>query len=325
MSNKLSDFDNEITIDAVNIYSGNNDELTDIDFLKKIFKTKPGVFLLSFTTVRFILGFIKKATTDSIMQNAAQMAYYFLFAMLPMMIFITGIFQLLPIPDDAIAEFIKLIAPEDVSAFLIKFFSKAMSEPQVALLSVGFFLAMWSASTGVNAMLFAINDAYGTIHKEPYIKKKMKCIFIAFGMIVSLIGSVLVLVSGKQIATFLVDKIGISVQHATSGVVISYVTFIAVLFVVFVTLYWIGPARKVKLIYILPGAIFASFTWITSSLIFSYYADHFANYASTYGSVAGIMILMIWFYITGIILTLGGCLNAFFEHTLKMKRESLQK
>lgn len=325
MSSELSDLSNEINIDAPNIYSGNNDELTNSDLLKRLFKTKFGSYMLSFVVIRFIFGLIKKISTDSIFQNAAQMAYYFLFAMLPMTIFIAGIFQLLPIPEDKIIEFVSAIAPEDVSLFLISFFETTMGEPQVVLLSFGFIVAIWSASTGVNAMLFAINDAYGTVQNESFFKRKFKSICIAFGMIFSVAGTLVIFVSGRQISNYLMEKFEVSFQLATSGVILSCVALIILLFIVFVMLYWIGPARKVKISYILPGAVFASVAWVISSLVFSYYADHFANFTSSYGSVAGIMMLMIWFYITGIILTLGGCLNAFIEHTLKMKHDGQRK
>lgn len=316
---------NEININAPNIYSGNSDELTSIDFLKKFFKTNIGQTIISFTVVRFILGFIEKILSDSISQNAAQMAYYFLFAMLPMMIFLLGVVQLLPIPEDKVIEFFTAIAPEDVSNFLENFVTTTISDPQIVLLSFGFIAAIWSASTGVNAILFSINEAYGIRNNDSYFKRKSKSIFLAIGMIASLAGSLLIIVYGRQIGELIRDTLGISIEVAVPGLAFSWATIISVLFVVFVTLYWIGPAKKTKIIYVLPGAILASLGWIISSLIFSYYADHFANYASTYGSIAGIMILMIWFYLTGIILTIGGCFNAFFEHTIQMKRESRNK
>ena len=86
-----------------------------------------------------------------------------------------------------------------------------------------------------------------------------------------------------------------------------------VLFIVFTMLYWLAPEQAVEMFDGLPGSIFTTAGWALVSLLFSYYVANFGNYSATYGSLGGIIVLMIWFYLSGLIIIVGGEINAFLS------------
>jgi membrane protein len=93
-----------------------------------------------------------------------------------------------------------------------------------------------------------------------------------------------------------------------------------ILFGIFTILYWVAPNLKMKCKSAIPGAIFATIGWIITSLGFSFYVSNFGNYTSTYGSIGGIIILMIWLYLSAFIILLGGEINAFYAEKSKQDK-----
>ncbi|MFB8733667.1 YihY/virulence factor BrkB family protein [Bacillus sp. SL00103] len=85
-----------------------------------------------------------------------------------------------------------------------------------------------------------------------------------------------------------------------------------ILLIVFTSLYYFAPNMRLKLKFVLPGAILHRLVGFLVSMLFSFYVGEFANYSAMYGSIGGIIILMIWFYLTGIMIILGGELNALY-------------
>ncbi len=92
-----------------------------------------------------------------------------------------------------------------------------------------------------------------------------------------------------------------------------------VLITIFIGVYYLAPNLKIKCTSAFPGAIFATLGWILISLAFSFYVSNFANYSATYGSIGGIIVLMVWFYLTGIILLVGGEINALMNNRLNKR------
>jgi membrane protein len=103
--------------------------------------------------------------------------------------------------------------------------------------------------------------------------------------------------------------------------VLKYGFPVASMLVVFTLLYWMTPNRRLTLNEVIPGAVFTTLGWIVTSLLFSFYVNHFGNYSKTYGSLGGVIVLLIWLYISSIIVLLGGEINA----TLTFSREGRAK
>lgn len=252
----------------------------------------------------------KRILEDDVLGLAAQLAYFFLLSLFPLLIFLVTLIPYLPIPQIEILGVVADFAPGETMAFIEDNLNEIMSHQNGTLLSFGIIATIWSASNGLNAIIRALNKAYEVKESRPfYIARGMSIIF-TFAMILVFIIALLLPVFGKQVGMVLFSMLGLSSHFLAFWNMIRWLLSALIIFVVFLVLYWIAPNKKFKCIDAVPGAIFSTVSWLIVSSGFSYYVSNFGNYSAMYGSIGAVIVLMIWFYLSGIIIILGGEINA---------------
>lgn len=118
---------------------------------------------------------------------------------------------------------------------------------------------------------------------------------------------------GRAIGVYIFSFMGLSDDFINLWNTLRWVISSVIFFIVLIVLYRLAPSKKVYFKHIYVGAIFATVGWQLTSLAFSYYVSTLGNYSATYGSLGGVIILMIWFYLSGIIIIIGCEINAFYE------------
>ncbi|WP_020433810.1 YihY/virulence factor BrkB family protein, partial [Paenibacillus riograndensis] len=177
-------------------------------------------------------------------------------------------------------------------------------------LSFGMLGTLWAASKGINAIIKGLNRAYDIEESRVFWKIRgiafLATLFI--GLVVLL--SILLLVLGTWLKTQVFLLIDLPYGFQKIWDLLQYAVPLFVMFLVFTLLYWIAPSRRLTLKEVMPGAMFATLGWIITSILFSVYVNQFSNFTETYGSLGGVMILLIWLYISSIIILAGGEINA---------------
>ncbi|EAF7948731.1 YihY/virulence factor BrkB family protein [Listeria monocytogenes] len=242
--------------------------------------------------------------------NAAQLAYYMLFSIFPMLLIAATLLAYLHIDKDSVFNMIKEFAPDQIMDFLEENLNNLLTQKNGGLLSIGIIATLWSASNGMNAVMKSLNKAYGVTNKRNYVVQRLLSMFFTLAMLATVGATLLLLVFGQQIGMFLINHLNFSEDFLSLWNNLRWTVTLIVIFVVFTFLYWVAPNRRSTLISVLPGALFSTIGWTVASLGFAYYVNNFGNYSATYGSIGVIIILMLWFYLTGIILMIGGELNA---------------
>ncbi|MFE8701468.1 YihY/virulence factor BrkB family protein [Cytobacillus sp. FJAT-54145] len=252
----------------------------------------------------------KRVGEDDVFGLAAQLAYFFLLSLFPLLIFLVTLLPYLPITQADLLGFVRDFAPGQTMHLIESNLNQIMSQHNGKLLSFGIIATIWSASNGLNAIIRALNQANEVKESRPFLIARGMAVLLTFAMIFVFIVALLLPVFGKQIGLFLFTEFGFSNQFLTVWNTLRWLLSSFILFIVFVGLYWLAPNKKQKCTKTFPGAIFATVGWALVSLAFSYYVSNFGNYTATYGSIGAIIVLMIWFYLTGIIIILGGEINA---------------
>ncbi|MGG2905546.1 YihY/virulence factor BrkB family protein [Listeria monocytogenes] len=242
--------------------------------------------------------------------NAAQLAYYMLFSIFPMLLIAATLLAYLHIDKDSVFNMIKEFAPDQIMDFLEENLNNLLTQKNGGLLSIGIMATLWSASNGMNAVMKSLNKAYGVTNKRNYVVQRLLSMFFTLAMLATVGATLLLLVFGQQIGMFLINHLNFSEDFLSFWNNLRWTVTLIVIFVVFTFLYWVAPNRRSTLISVLPGALFSTIGWTVASVGFAYYVNNFGNYSATYGSIGVIIILMLWFYLTGIILMIGGELNA---------------
>jgi membrane protein len=247
---------------------------------------------------------------DDVFGLAAQLAYFFLLSLFPLLIFFVTLLSYLPFSQEDLLGVIGDFAPGETKKFINTNIHEIVGNQNGKLLSFGIIGTLWSASNGLGAIIRAFNKAYEVKESRSFVVARVMAILFTLAMIFVFIIALLLPVFGKQIGLYLFTKFGLSSEFIEFWNMVRWVLSSVIIFTIFVVLYWLGPNMKVKCVQAVPGAIFATISWSVVSLGFSYYVNNFGNYSATYGSIGAVIILMIWFYLSGIIIILGGEINA---------------
>lgn len=243
----------------------------------------------------------------------AQLAFFFLLALFPLLIFMVTLLPYLNLQEDQLFSILQTYAPGEVYLLINNTLDEVLKERNGGLLSVGILATIWSASNGMNAMIKSLNRSYNIEETRPFFIARSISIVFTLLLITLFVVALVLPVFGRQIGTFIFSYLGYEQGFLTIWTSIRWTIPPVMIFLVFMLLYWIAPNRKLFLKSVIPGAIFATLGWILVSLAFSLYVSSFGNYSKTYGSIGGIIVLMMWLYFSGTILMIGGQINAVMQ------------
>lgn len=269
---------------------------------------------------KFATDFMTKFKADNVPLLAAAQAYYYLLAIFPLII--VG-FTIIPYfninPNDAV-NFIGNILPGEIASILEENIISMIATPQGGLLTIGIIGALWAASNGINAFIKSSNTAYDVEETRPFILVRLLSLGLTLGMIVALIIAFTLPMFGNIIVSFLQSFLGLSGTMVLLFQVLRWTISIVILTGLLMLLYRFAPNKQIPLKNIIPGALTASFLWQIISLGFSFYVSNFGNYSATYGSLGGVIILMIWFFLTGLILMMGAIVNVLYDRKQEQRQ-----
>ncbi|MBP3949874.1 YihY/virulence factor BrkB family protein [Bacillus suaedae] len=254
--------------------------------------------------------FFKQLKTDPILDWAATLAYYFMLSIFPLLIFMLALIPYFNLDVDMIYSFINDYVPENLAELLSTTILEVINEPQGGLLSFGILATLWSASNGMNALIRAVNRSYNIEETRGFLRLRGLSILLTIGMIIVIVATLLLPVFGNLIITGLERFSLLPHDIAVILNILRWIIGIGLMTLVLMLLYWIGPNIKLKLSQVIVGAVVATIGWQIISFAFSTYVSNFGNFTATYGSLGGVIILMLWFFLTGLILVIGGELNA---------------
>lgn len=266
-------------------------------------------------------GEIKK---DKATTLAAAQAYYYLLAIVPLLILLLSILPYLQIdPDDAM-EFIAGIMPGEVARTFEDTIVSVVTTPSGGLLTFGILGTLWSASNAMNAFIEATNEAYDVEETRSFIKKKATAIVLTLFMLVAVIIALVLPIFGGAIIDAISSTLNLPEQTEIIFQVLRWVISIAVMSIVLAFLYKFAPNKHFPFKEVLIGAVIATVLWQVVSLGFSIYVANFGSYSATYGSLGGLIVLMLWFFLTGLILVIGAEINAVIHKRKNTKNAPAQ-
>jgi membrane protein len=258
----------------------------------------------------FIKDLVARTKDDDLAGLAAQLAYFFLLSVFPALFFIITLLGYLPIETQDVLEFLRQYAPDDAMELIETNVEKVVGKQNGGLLSFGLLGTLWAASNSINAIMNAFNRAYDIKETRPFYATRGLAILLTIGMVFVIMFALFIPVFGKVIGDAVFKTFGLPHNFLHIWSVIRLLLSFLVILVVFSFLYKFAPNRHLKPMEVISGALFATTGWMSVSYLFAYYVDNFGNYSNTYGSIGGIIILMLWFYLTGWVILLGGEINA---------------
>lgn len=241
---------------------------------------------------------------------SAQLAYFFLLSLFPLLLFIITLLGYLPIDEYAVIDVLSTYLPVEVVSMIELNINQLLNQQNSGLLSISFLGTLWSASNGLNAITKAFNRAYQVEENRPFLVTRLIAIALTIAMVGVICIALLLPVFGRMIGVYLFSFINLSDNFLDLWNTLRWVVSSIVFFIVLFALYTLAPNKKIKVRHAFWGTLFATISWQLVSLAFSYYVNTLGNYSATYGSLGTVIILMFWFYISGMIIITGGVINA---------------
>jgi membrane protein len=258
-----------------------------------------------------------KSQKDELMGRAAQLAYYGLLALFPALIFLTALMGLFSVQSfmPELMSYLRNVLPEDALSMVEGFLNQVAEGSGVNILSLGALGALWASSSGVTAIMDALNVVYNVKEdRRPFWRVRLVAIFLTIGLAGFVIVSLGLVFYGPTIGHWVADRMGFGEAFTWIWNVLQWPIVAGLMLVVVEAVYHICPDRRYKRWRLMtPGSVSAVTMWLMVSLAFKAYVDNFSNYNKVYGSIAGVIVLMLWFYWTGLVLLLGGEINAEIE------------
>jgi membrane protein len=257
----------------------------------------------------------KAAYEDNCLGLAAQLAYYFFLALFPALLFLLALASLFPfeLMQDLLKS-LALVAPPDVLSIIRDQLTKIATGDDRGILTIGIVGAVWSSSAALGAMIDAMNRAYDVLESRPWWKVRLIAMALTIALAVFiLIASLLVLI-GPMVAEWLGRYAGYGVAFEWGWKVLQWPFAVLLTTTGLAIVNYVAPDVRQEWRWTIPGSIFGTILWLVTSIGFKVYVVRFANYNETYGAIGGVMVLMLWFYLSGLAILVGAEMNAEIEH-----------
>jgi membrane protein len=271
--------------------------------------------------VDFLKLTYKEVSEDHVMAFAGNLTYKGLFAIFPFFTFLLsllGIFNADNLVNTMVNK-LSGVVPESATAF-IKDQLLGITQSQAksaftfgAIVSIA--LALWGVSGAFRSVMEAMNVMYEVEEDRPFWKVYGLSIFMSLAVVVLLLGSLVLVVFGEPIGVAVADLVGLGSVFATVWSIVQWPVVACIVLFAFALIYYFAPAAEQRFRWISPGSIIAFVFWLIFSLLFSLYASTFggSSYNETYGSLAGVIVLMLYFYYSALIMLVGAEMNQVIE------------
>ena len=268
----------------------------------------------------------KEFSQDNLTDWAAALTYYGVLALFPALIALVSIVGVVFSPTqitDALNQIVGQLGPSSAMETLrgpIEGIANGGSKTGIMLI-VGVVAALWAASGYVGAFMRASNIMYEVDEGREIWKLRPLQMFVTLLMILLIaVAAVAVVVTGP-VAEAVGGAIGVGDTAVTVWNIAKWPVLVAIVMVMLAVLYYASPNAKVgKFSFITPGAIVAVVVWIVASVAFGFYVSNFGSYDKTYGSLAGVVVFLVWLYISNVAILFGAQLNAERERTEQIKK-----
>ncbi len=262
---------------------------------------------------------ITKIGKDELSTRSAALSYYFILALFPMLLFLVSLVGVFAGPGsqlrDSIISGLGRLAPGSASELVHSVVNQTFKSSSGLKLAMGLLGALWAASGGMGAVVVSLNVVYRVKETRAWWKQKLTIIGLTLALAALIVVALVLVLYGGKIGQLLATQIGLSDVFRIAWKVLQWPLSFGAMFLSFSIIYYFGPDLKERKWYwVTPGAVTGVALWLVASLGFRLYLHFFNSYSATYGSLGAVIILMLWLYITGFAVLIGGELNWIIEN-----------
>lgn len=267
------------------------------------------------TVKHFVKQFIESFSRNQPLDLAAQLAYFALLAIFPFAMFLLTVVAYLPLHglDRHITQTFYQFMPQDAAKLCEQTLQEIVGRQHGWLLLTTLLFAIWTASGGVSGLITALNRAYDVSETRPAWKLKLRALAVTLGGVLSIIVATAAMLIGPNIVHSIWAFFGLGGAFDKLWAFLRWPVALLASTGMLALIYYFLPNVKQKFHFITPGSVAAVLGWIVASLGFRIYVSHFASYSKSYGALGTVIVLLVFLYITGLVLIMGGEINAIVD------------
>ncbi|HEY8459540.1 MAG TPA: YihY/virulence factor BrkB family protein [Blastocatellia bacterium] len=241
--------------------------------------------------------------------RAAELAFFFLLAFFPLLIFLISVLGFMPSAQDRLVDYLTKAAPPQAEDLLVEWMESVADKTSGGLLSLSLLFSLWAASSGMAALMRMLNVAYEVEEGRPWWKARLTAIGLVLALAVFVFGGAMLIIFGDALAAALAGWFELGEVFTAVWPYVDYLIGLALLALGMAMVYRFAPNARQDWRWIMPGAVFAVAAMAIASYLFSIYLGYAPSYNATYGSLGAVIVLMLWLYILGLAIFLGGEVN----------------
>ncbi len=260
----------------------------------------------------------KEIQSDKVFDRAAELSYYFLLALFPLLILLTSVFGLVIGEETELRQKLFNYLAQVMPPTALQLTDATLREVSAASgggkISFGVLATLWVASNGMGAITEALNVAYDVKESRPWWKQRLTAILLTIGLSILIITALIMVLAGSKIAHFIAANYSFGSVFTWTWKILQWPVVLVFILLAFALIYYFAPdVKDQKWYWITPGSVVGVFLWLLVSFGFRIYLHFFDSYGKTYGSLGAVIILMLWLYLTGAAVLIGGEVNAEIE------------
>jgi membrane protein len=261
----------------------------------------------------------RELSADEVSDFAASLSYRFLLALFPLFIFLTALGGFVAAQLEIANPAVTLIdrvgerLPADARSLLQTELAEVLEHERPGLLSGGIIAALWAASGGMSATMRAMNRAYDVEETRPFWKRVLLSVGLTLFTGVFFLAAFVLAIAGQAVGTAAAEALRLGEAFEALTVVIRFVGMVVGLLIAVSAVYWAAPDANLSFRFVTLGSVLFVAAWLIGSLLFAWYVSMFGSYNATYGALGGVVVLMVWFYLTAYMLLVGAELNAILK------------
>lgn len=254
--------------------------------------------------------------SDDLLNLAAQQAYYFFFALFPALLTLISIASFFPI-HNLVGDTVTLLGrfvPPDVLQVITDQITKISESNHGGILTFAFVLTLWSSSGAMVSIISTLNAAYDITEGRPLWKVRLIAVALTVGLALFILVSIGLVLAGPTVAEHLATRLDLGPVFKWTWWVLQWPVVFLLVAIAIGLVYYFAPDAEQDWIWITPGSVLATLLWIVTSLGLKLYIAYFGDYNETYGTLGTFIVLLTWFYLSGLAILIGAEVNAEIEH-----------
>ncbi len=262
---------------------------------------------------------IGEIQSDDVFGRSAQLAYYFLLALFPLLLFLTSVIGIVLGSETGVRHtlfaYLSRILPGSASSLVDSTMYEVSAASGGGKLTFGLLAALWAASNGMGAITEALNAAYNVKESRPWWKQRLTAIGLTLVLSILIISALVLVLYGAKIANQIAVTYGFGEAFTFGWKFLQWPIVLAFMLLSFSLIYYLAPdLHEQKWVWITPGSTIGVALWLLVSFGFKLYLHFFDSYSKTYGTLGAVIVLMLWLYLTGAAILIGGEVNSEIEN-----------